>query len=153
MKPTAYIIHQSSGRTRLQVPVKRRDGDFFIQVHEQLTALPGVESVKTNPLSSSILLLHPESDPKTALEGIQTLGLFESIETQSKSQTPSLNPKLFTGVFNELEQAFSGYTKQQHTLLFVLLVGLAVVQMLRGNIMAPAIPLLGYAMEIALSEK
>lgn len=153
MKPVAEIIHQTRGRTRLKVPGKRRDGQFFFDIEKQLAKLPGIEAVKGNPLSSSILLQHPDAGHDDTISTIKKLGVFDSIETASAPKTSGSNPEAITEALTELEGTFSDYAQKQHSLLFTLLIGLAIVQILRGNIMAPAIPLLGYAIEIALKDK
>lgn len=149
MKPVAKIIHQTQDRTRFRVLGKRRDDQFFSDIEEQLARLPGIEAVKTNPLSSSVLLLHPDSEPQVTLNRVEKQGLFDSIETEFEPKTPGLNPETITKGFAKFEDSFSAFTEKEQTPFFFLLIGLAAMQALRGNILGPAIPLLGFALELA----
>lgn len=151
MKPVAQIIHQTRDRTRFRVAGKRRDDQFFSDIQEQLDKLPGIEEVKTNPLSSSVLLLHPDSEPQDTLNRIEKLGVFDSIETAFEPKTADLNPATITKGFSRFEDSFSAITEKEHTPFFILLIGLAAMQAARGQILGPAIPLLGYALELARS--
>jgi len=151
MKPVAQIIHQTRDRTRFRVPGKRRDDQFFSDIQEQLAKLPDIEEVKTNPLSSSVLLLHPDSEPQETLNRVEKLGVFDSIETAFEPKTLDLNPATITNGFSKLEDSFSAFTEKEHTPFFILLIGLAAMQVARGQILGPAIPLLGYALELTRS--
>jgi copper chaperone CopZ len=148
MKPVAEIIHQTRGRTRFRVLGKRRDDQFFSDIEKKLAKLPGIESVQTNPLASSVLLMHPDSEPQDTLNRVEKLGIFDSIETDFEPKTTGLTPETFTKGFAQVEDSFSAFTEKEHTPVFFLLIGLAAIQAARGNILGPAIPLLGYALEL-----
>jgi hypothetical protein len=151
MKAAAQVIHQTNGRTRLRVLEKRRDEQYFSIIKKQLAELQGIEMVKTNPLSSSILLLHPESAHEDILADIEKLKIFELKGAANAPQNAGVNLGTLFDSFSGFERGFMGQTQNIHPLLFVLLIGLAIRQILRGEIMAPAIPLLRYAMDIALN--
>jgi len=151
MKPVAQVIHQTRDRTRLRVPGKKRDDKFFSDIEEQLRKLQGIEEVKTNSLSSSVLLLHPDSEPQDTLNRVEKLKLFDSIDTTFEPKTAGLNPATITQGFSKLEDSFSAFTEKEHTPFFFLLIGLAAMQAARGQILGPAIPLLSYALELARS--
>jgi len=148
MPLSAHIVHQLSGRTRIKVPEKTRDHEFFELARKQLSELSGVEEVVIRPLASSILLRHPETPFSEIEPDLLDLGLFELEEQTASSgvEIPLLIPAM-----EDFERSVLNVSKDGHTLLFLLLIGLAVRQMLRGEIMAPAIPLLRYALDIALN--
>jgi len=58
MLPTAYLVHQISGRMRLRVPDKRGDAGYFKSVTKALSGLAGVEQVVVTPATASILIHH-----------------------------------------------------------------------------------------------
>ena len=58
MLPTAYLVHQISGRMRLRVPDKRGDAGYFKSVTKALSGLAGVEQVIVTPATASILIHH-----------------------------------------------------------------------------------------------
>jgi hypothetical protein len=109
--------------------------------------------VKTNPLSSSILLLHPESTNENILADIEKLRLFELREAARTSDNDRLDLSSFLNSIPHLEGLFLDQARNRHTILFILLVGLAIREFLKGNIAPPAIPLLIYAKDIALNPK
>ena len=55
-----YLSHVSKGRLRLRIPSKKRDTAFFSGLQAVLSAVPGLDQVKVNPLSGSLLILHSE---------------------------------------------------------------------------------------------
>lgn len=146
MALSAYIVHQSRGRTRIKIPDKTRDHAFFEQARERLSALDGIEEVTVRPLASSILLLHPEI-PFSDIEGeLGDLDLFELEEKPASSGPETL---LFIPALEDFERSVVNASKEGHALLFLLLLGLAFRQMLRGQVMTPALPLLLHALELA----
>jgi hypothetical protein len=151
MKPAAQVIHQTKERTRLQVLEKRRDEEYFSITKKQLEELQGIELVKTNPLSCSIVLQHPESTHKDILADIEKLNIFDLKKAGDTPQSTGGNLGTVFDALTGFERGFLGQTQNIQPLLFVLLVGLAIRQALRGEIMAPAIPLLRYALDFALN--
>ena len=148
MALSAYIIHQSRGRTRIKIPDKTRDHAFFEQARERLSVLDGVEEVTVRPLASSILLLHPEI-PFSEIEGkLEDLDLFE-LEEKPDTPEPAPVTPLLSSALEDFERSVVSVSKEGHALLFLLLLGLAFRQMLRGQIMTPALPLLLHALELA----
>lgn len=83
----ARIVHHVPGRLRIKVLGVRAEPEFFAAVHDVIGALPGVDSVRVNHSSSSIvvdyrpadmvfefrLLGNPQLDPWLRLEGEDAL--------------------------------------------------------------------------------
>jgi hypothetical protein len=132
---------------RLKIDVKRRDQDYFAQVAEKLAGCREVTQIETNPLTGSVLILGPVS-PQVIGQHAAQQGLF-----QLASLTPEPRP-LVEQVVPRLREAsrslqqLSGGSLDWNSLLFLALVGLAIHQALEGNVMAPAITLLWYALSI-----
>ncbi len=59
--PTAMVVHAIAGRTRLRVPERRHQADYFDAVSLRLTEHPKVRRVRANPGTASILLEHEGS--------------------------------------------------------------------------------------------
>jgi hypothetical protein len=148
MLPRAYVVHRLGGRMRLKVPEKRKDAQWLAETAERLERLAGVEGVQTAPMTGS-LLIHCEDS-----------GELEELVSQSKlfqltpgpiPKRPALEP-LVRGV------AHSDHKTERHTLgggdlrtlLSLVFVALAIVQLVRGQIWVPAISLLWYAATLAL---
>jgi copper chaperone CopZ len=56
------IVHHVPGRLRIKVKDAKANVDFFSNIKKVLGILPGVNSVRVNPLSSSIVIDYPASD-------------------------------------------------------------------------------------------
>jgi heavy-metal-associated domain-containing protein len=54
----AVLTHKSPGRTRLRIPARRNDEDYFASLAQALRQCPGVQRVETNPRTAGVLLLH-----------------------------------------------------------------------------------------------
>ncbi len=106
MAPIATVAHYSNGRTRLKVPNKLWDKEYFREVQEVLSKLPGVETVKTNPSTGSILVVH-DLDLLRLLQAAEERDLFqvmgqrlpvtpatEDLETALKSVRSNLNREI-----------------------------------------------------------
>jgi len=64
MLPEAFITHFITGRVRIKIPSKKGDEAFFLSIKERFSNFPGVQKIKINSLTGSILILHsfdPES--------------------------------------------------------------------------------------------
>jgi hypothetical protein len=58
MLPAAYLEHHLPGRSRLRIPSRRGDKSFFSAVRGQLANCPGVQVLKLNPATGSVLIAH-----------------------------------------------------------------------------------------------
>ena len=149
MLPQAQINHRLRGRLRLKIREKRQDADYFTTLCSRIEALDGVMEVSANPITGSVLLLHPEL-PYAQLEPrLAALDLFEIVAAPAPKQS-ALMP-VFDGVAS-LDQGLAGGTSGNfdlRTLAVIGLVGAAVHQLYRGNIFGPAVPMLVSALDLA----
>ena len=76
MLPKAYVGHSIETRTRFYLPQERNRIDLFSKIENEFVNCEGVEYVKTNPLTGSVLVLHTEKLPKLTAYAQET-GLFE----------------------------------------------------------------------------
>ncbi len=149
MLPRAYIVHQLRGRLRLRIREKRQDPDFFQEICVRLESLPGVVDVRCNANTGSLLLLHPEQSYVELEPQLQGLGLFELVS--GSEPTSSMLEPMFEG-FSWADQALNETSTGKvdlRSLAFIGLMGLAVQQIYRGNIVGPAIPMLISALDLA----
>jgi hypothetical protein len=58
MLAAAYVEHHLPGRSRLRIPSRRGDKPFFSALHDQLAKCPGVQVLKANPATGSVLIAH-----------------------------------------------------------------------------------------------
>jgi hypothetical protein len=59
----ARIVHQLPGRIRIKVLGAKDDSDYFAAVRGLISGLEGVQSVRVNPTSSSIVVAFNPADP------------------------------------------------------------------------------------------
>ena len=149
MLPQAHIVHQLRGRVRLRITEKRQEPEYFADVCSRIEALDGVTEVSANPTTGSLLLLHPDLSFADLEAQLQTLGLFEIVAASAPRQS-ALMP-VFGGIASIDEGLAAGTSGSfdLRTLAVIGLVGVAVHQLYRGNIVGPAIPMLLSALDLA----
>jgi hypothetical protein len=125
--PAAFLAHASEGRTRLRVPERRGDADYFSTSAARLAEFEGVLAVTPRAVTASLLVEH-ESGFDAIAERARAAGLF-TLEPAAEEE--SLAPRL----------AVPG--------LASVLGALAVVQLFRQRVLPPAITLLWYAAAVA----
>jgi hypothetical protein len=156
--PTAYIKHQLPGRVRLKIPQKKGDFDYFDRIAELFSDCPGITQLQFNPPAASILICHEaETHFLTIVEFAQTNGLFTIIEQPEDIFTiPHLPLAKLTyngiGSIDDLLMDFSRGRLDGRTILIMALIGLAVRQLTRGNIMGAASSLIWYAFRLMKEE-
>lgn len=153
MPPEAVITHATPGRTRIRVMSHQRDAAFFARAEAVLGQLKGVERVKANPLTGSILVLHHPGLSEIARFGEST-GLF-----RLAGHAPAGVP-VATQVYqqvrgaNRVASALTGGRVDLGSLGFVVLIGLAMYQAHRGQLLGPATTLFFQAVTaLSLSDK
>jgi hypothetical protein len=130
--PRAFVSHRLPGRLRLRIEGKRGDRAWFDDAAATLAMLAGVEEVATSPRTGSIRLRHarPAED---VLAAAVARGLFTLADAGAGEGTAA----------ERLRAAAGGFTAGEG--LAVVLTLAAVRQVLRGQILPPAVTLLAYA--------
>lgn len=147
MTNTAYVVHHIPGRIRLRVPSRRDDLEFFRNVEHRLQACPGVSRMYSNPETASILVYYEGELPELLLHATDA-GLAKLIQVEVG--LPPLKPvserlldllgNLGRGISHQSNGAIDGKSAVVGSLLIA-----GVVQLARGQILGPAVPLLWYA--------
>jgi hypothetical protein len=125
--PAAHTAHASAGRTRVRVPERRGDVDYFSSSAARLAEFEGVLAVTPRAVTASLLIEH-EGVFGAIAERARAEGLF-ALEPAPHEDPPA--PRL----------AVPG--------LAGVLGALAVVQLFRQRVLPPAITLLWYAASVA----
>ena len=146
---SAYVGHSVPGRLRIKIPSKRNDTEYFARTRRVLSDCPGVTAVDVSALTGSVLLLHAVDAEKIG-DYAQQHGLFQV--ASPASQSPSLHNQVAErlGTLNETISGILGRMVDLRASLFAALVGLALVQLFRGNVLAPTVTLLWYAAGVAM---
>jgi hypothetical protein len=148
MPPIASIAHQVRGRMRLRVREKRQDSDYFEAARTRLESLPGVEQVTVNNSTASIVLYHELPDNDALLEQLGNTGLF-AFSTAAEPEAAafeSLRSGL-SGIESALRHGTAGGVDLR-TLAFLGMMGLTLHQIVRGQVLGPALPMLWNAFSL-----
>jgi hypothetical protein len=127
---------------RLRVPTRRHDHEFFTRVVAALRPL--VAELHVNPATASLLIEDPEEVALDAvLEFARTHGLFEA----PNGGVLRLAESVVHGArqFDRTVRRVSGGQLDLRALAFLSLLGGALYQLLRGELLAPAATLGWYA--------
>jgi hypothetical protein len=148
MTELAYIVHQIPGRVRLRIRGKRQDEAYFEELRRQLQPVDGIEHVRVNCNTGTIIVRHPEkpyADLETELRRLQLFDIAEGTEPE----TPALKP-LISGLskIDRLINEESAGIANLRTLVVAAAVLLAIRQFRRGELLGPALPLLWNALEL-----
>ena len=141
--PAAHVGHSVPGRLRIKVPSKRSDAVYFAGIQDELSGCPGVLKVEVNALTGSVLLVHA-GEPDTVGRFGEERDLFR---LAAAPPSPPLRERVSDSVarLNGGISLLLGGPVDWRTCAVLGLVGLGLVQLARGQILAPAVTLLWYA--------
>ena len=149
MLPIATISHAFEGRIRFRIPSRKGQVSYFAQVEAAFAAHGGVSYVETNPLTGSVLLYH-NTHVDELVDDALAQGLFR-VQSQAVSPNQALNVAAdWMDQAGALLQRLSQGTIDLQELLFVVLLGASMLQILRGDVLGPASTLLAYAIGILM---
>lgn len=148
MEPRAHVIHQTRGRVRLRVAERREDSEYFELTRERLVTLSGITEVRVNSVTGCILLLHPDRPWTELAPELCQLELFELME-EPEPVRPAIEPLLsgFSLVDRTLFEESAGLLDLK-TLAYLGLMFFIIRQVMQGNILGPALPMLWNAMNL-----
>ena len=148
----AYVNHLSPGRLRVKIPSRKGDEIFFSSLKGQLSNLPGLENIETNPVTGSILLIH-SLDSKAVTDFLKAQHL---LKVQVGKDSFTFHQEV-TRVFSAADRQVRGFIgggMNLGALAFIGLAGAGVYQIFRGNFTAiPWYSAFWYALSIFLKSK
>jgi hypothetical protein len=146
----AHICHLIPGRVRLRIPSRRGDIKYFTLVHRKLAALDGVQLVVVNPSTSSLLISHSLAVNRL-IEYAKVENLFEVTPNRPSAPVSDIISEHARSVEQRL-RALSFGRLDLSSLGFLVFLCLAIMQILRGQLFAPATTLLWYAIQALVME-
>ncbi len=149
MRHRAYVVHRTRERLRIRIPDARNDGEFFEIVRAELDAFPEGVDVRVRPSTASVLLTHPDlpfAVLESRLRNSELFTLADGTRPSRRALAPLISAS--SNIDRWLKRVTSGSTDLR-ILLFVGIVGLAIRQLIRGEVLGPALPLLWIALQIA----
>ncbi|MGB5830994.1 MAG: hypothetical protein WBG92_03270 [Thiohalocapsa sp.] len=153
MGSRAVIVHRSRTRLRLRVPDRRRDLAFFVPLYESLRKIPGVTEVVINPITASVLLIFPDGycDAIETAVGRDAALTFEQVSGTAKSSPAAMKGP--SGASDSVASRRILRVTDLRTILFLLTLGVAVHQVLRGKLLAAALSLLWFGYDLVSHAK
>jgi hypothetical protein len=150
MAHKGYVAHHIPGhRIRIRVPHKKRDAAFFGDVGTRLNGIEGVKA-SVRPETGSILI-HYQGDFAKLLLSTAEAGLRELIDLEMGAEPlePLANRLISQGAAIEQKLlASSGGQVDGRTFALLGLVLAAGIQVFRGQLFGPAVPLMWYTVEL-----
>lgn len=149
----AHLVHHIHGqRLRVRIPTKKHDAAFFQDVAAKLNSLEGVRADVT-PETGSVLVRYSGDFSELLLKAAEA-GLTHLVEVELG--TPAATPLIddlfsrFSSVDKQVQNKSNGQVDARTVALFGLVLA-AGVQLFRGQVFGPAVPLIWYAAEIVRS--
>lgn len=146
MSPEAYLAHSVPGRLRLKVPSMRGDQAYFERLGAVLSQRAGVDAVVINAATASVLIGHDGLDAGELGRLGEEAGLFR------------LRPAAYDPLWQRahqglemLDQRMARFSRGElgmRSALLLALVGMALRQASRGQMLGPATTLLWYALQL-----
>ena len=150
MIPLAYVVHRSPGRVRVRIPTQRGEPGYFARTAERLQECAGVEGLRTDLRSGSIVIQHaPELDIFRLARFAEDAELFRMGESGEQGTSILRGASAQLAGLDVWLQDRSRGRADLSSLLFVLFLGLAIVQVFRGQLLGSATAFLWYAVDLA----
>lgn len=135
--PEALISHQIPGRVRIKVPSQKENGEYFSALENAFSQMKGVESIKSNPLTASVLFMGKNCDSASIAEQGEKNGVFRMVDTIPKK---TVLPQKVTEPIRSLNACLGRLTSGEVDfagILFLILLATGAVQILRGRFNSP----------------
>ena len=144
MIPAARIAHCTRQRVRLRIPSRRNDKAFFTRVVAGLRTCSTVSELRVNPATAGVLLIDPRG---VALEAVREHALSHGLFALPDTARPGITESVLRGArwFDRGLRDVSGGDLDLRGLAFLALAGTALIQLARGQVLAPAATLGWYA--------
>jgi hypothetical protein len=145
-RPTAYIVHSTTGRVRLRFPEQRGNEVFFDSIALGLARHSSVIEARVSAQTGSVLVLHT-GDLQQLISHAEKRGLFEV----SAAPLPAVSFLRLQNVIDAADDRVAkgtGDTLSVGKLLFFGLVGAGIFQVNRGHLLPAGVTLFRHALEI-----
>jgi hypothetical protein len=144
------LKHQVAGRTRICWAGSREERDLIYSVAEKLTSIADNISVQVRKVTGSLIIEHPETDTVAILSVLEQLPI-KFISPEKPNAIDAKGIELLKQEFDRLDhtlQYLSDNKLDINNTVFFALLSLALVQALRGQVLAPSSTLLWSALSL-----
>ena len=143
------LAHSCANRTRLRWLGDRQERSAILDLADAIAELEGVSRVQPRLSTGSIIIEHPEAAWSNLASQLQQQLDVEFVTPAPAPARPGL--AVLSSGLDEINSALKDSSDNGldlRTLAFLLLVGLAIAQATRGQVMVSAASLLWYAMRV-----
>lgn len=137
MLPQSYITHRTRKRVRIKIPRKRGDAIYFQTLKDKLERFHLVETVQANSLTGSLLIITHHAEIDDIISFAESEKLFTSTRRHAKSLSLSRQLVDPLTTFSDSMKRFSDGYVDLPGLIFLLLIGGGIYQVLKGNLVIP----------------
>lgn len=145
--PVALIAHVCAGRLRLSFPDRKEQRPFFEGICDAALRLPGVTKVEGRPATASLIITH-EGSHVQLVEAARESGVFSAQDVEAAA--PGNQTSDWQSLVEPLLKDLSTPSGAGRAAAIVALLGMALLQASRGQIMPPATTALWYALSLLL---
>lgn len=135
--PIGEIVHFTSGRIRIRIPEKKNDQGFFKSLEKSLKKIPEIKTIRSNPITASLLVEGDFSDARQFTDFLESKKLFQL--DVPKADGPPLRQKVYQSfaISNRFVKDQSRGEFDLPILIFLMLVGTGIYQLMRSEVKLP----------------
>jgi hypothetical protein len=153
--PSGLRVHVAPGRIRFRVPDRRGDVGYFKEALEALAGCPGVEGLRANPATGSVLVLHRgQADDIERFAAAH--GLFDVAAPRPSLATSDEITRALSGATAAVDVGLGRLTDGRldtRGAAMLAISGAALLQAVRGRMLPPAGTLVWYLAELMLHRR
>jgi hypothetical protein len=132
----ARIVHRTQERLRLRLPSRLHDLPFFLALYDDLRGQPEIDEVTINPATGSVLVWFPSVDADQIEPALMRSGRLQLVDSDPGSEADGGRHGFYSSINN------------MRALLFLLMVAVSIQQVMKGQLLAPALTLLLYVADL-----
>jgi hypothetical protein len=145
-RPTAYIVHSTTGRVRFRFPDQRGNAEFFDSIAMALARHANVLEARASAHTGSVLVLHT-GDLAQLIAHAQKHGLFD-VGAPPPPLTSFRRIRDAIDVVDDRVAKETGDTLSVGKLMFFGLLGAGIFQVNRGHLLPAGMTLFKHALEL-----
>jgi hypothetical protein len=132
----ARIVHRTRERLRLRLPSRLHDLPFFLALYDDLRGQPEIDEVTINPATGSVLVWFASVDADRIESALTRSGRLQLVDTEPGGEADGGRHGFYSSINN------------MRLMLFLLMVAVSIQQVMKGQLLAPALTLLLYVADL-----
>jgi hypothetical protein len=133
----ARVVHRTRERLRLRIASRRHDLPFFLALYEDLRNQPEIAEISINPATASVLLWFDPIEGPDIESALTRSGRLTLVSPNAGGQPADTERHRFHVTLNDMR-----------ILLFLIMLGLSIQQLAKGQLLAPALTISLYLADL-----